>query len=55
MNNNFIYSPMNLGFYSYGGYPQMDNFDNNLYNEMYNQNGNGYYPQKIGEFLNMPI
>ena len=55
MNNNFIYSPMNLGFYSYGGYPQMDNFDNNIYNEMHNQNGNGYYPQKIGEFLNMPM
>jgi len=29
MNNNFIYSPKNLGFYSYGVYPQMDNFDNN--------------------------
>jgi len=22
---------------------------------MHNQNGNGYYAQKIGEFLNMPI
>ena len=22
---------------------------------MHNQNGNGYYPQKIGEFLNLPI
>ena len=57
MNNNFIYSPMNLGFYSYGGYPPIDNFENNLYinNEIHNQNGNGYYPQKIGEFLNLPM
>ena len=51
MNNNFIYTPMNYNFLPYG-YPQNDIFGNNNYN---NQNGNFFYPQKIGEFLNIPM
>ena len=54
MNNNFIYSPMNMnyGFFSYG-YPNNDNYINNNYNN--NQNANFYFPQKIGEFMNFPM
>ena len=59
MNNNFIYSPMNFGFYPYRYPPNYDSYENNLYmnnnNSLNNQNGNNYYPQKIGEFLNIPM
>ncbi len=58
MNNNFIYTPMNMnyGFFSYG-FPNNDNYLNNNFNNNYNnnQNGNFYFPQKIGEFLNFPM
>ena len=51
MNNNFIYSPMNYGFIPYG-YSSNDAYMNNNYQ---NQNRNLFYPQKIGEFLNIPM
>ena len=50
MNNNFIYTPMNYGFFPYG-YSNNDNYMNNFNNN----NGNFYFPQKIGEFLNIPM
>ena len=49
MNNNFIYTPMNYGLLKYS-YP-----NNDLYMNNFNQNPNQFYPQKIGEYLNIPI
>ena len=42
MNNNIIYPPINYGYFPYGYFN--------------NQNiNNTYYPQKIGQFMNMPF
>ena len=42
MNNNIIYPPINYGYFPYG-YFNNQNLNNN------------YYPQKIGQFMNMPF
>ena len=49
MNNNIIYSPMNFGYFPYGYYNNQNLIMNN------NNNNNNYYPQKIGQFMNMPL
>ena len=49
MNNNFIYTPINYGLLPFS-YP-----NNDPYMKNYNQNRNQFYPQKIGEYMNLPI
>ena len=46
MNNNIIYPPLNYGYFPYG-YFNNQNLNNNI--------NNNYYPQKIGQFMNMPF
>ena len=48
MSNNIIYSPMNFGYMPYGYFNNNQNMNQNM-----NNNNNNYYPQKIGQFMNM--
>ena len=48
MSNNIIYSPMNFSYMPYGYFNNNQNMNQNM-----NNNNNNYYPQKIGQFMNM--
>ena len=49
MNNNIIYSPINFGYFPYGFY------NNNIPKQNNINLNNNYYPNKIGQFSNMPL